>query len=174
MKTIGLTIWIALALCLTPGCDRGGVKISSPPPEPELKKIETNPPSALATNVAAATGTEMPKPVPEQKPVETKAPLTVATNVSAATTKEIPKPGTTAPENTNEVAVIKTAQGEMVAEFWPEVAPKTVENFKKLSRDGFYGGTCFHRIIKGFMIQGGDPLTKDPTKEPMWGTGDPG
>jgi len=76
--------------------------------------------------------------------------------------------------NTNEVAVIKTSAGQMVLEFWPEVAPKTVENFKKLSRDGFYDGTCFHRIIKGFMIQGGDPLTKDASKEAMWGTGDPG
>lgn len=76
--------------------------------------------------------------------------------------------------NTNEVAVIKTSAGEMVVEFWPEVAPKTVENFKKLSREGFYDGTCFHRIIKGFMIQGGDPLSKDPSKEAIWGTGDPG
>ena len=76
--------------------------------------------------------------------------------------------------NTNDVAVIKTSAGEMVVEFWPEVAPKTVENFKKLARDGFYDGTCFHRIMKGFMIQGGDPLSKDPSKEAMWGTGDPG
>lgn len=76
--------------------------------------------------------------------------------------------------NTNEVAVIKTSAGEMVVEFWTDVAPKTVENFKKLSRDGFYDGTAFHRIIKGFMIQGGDPLTKDASKEEFWGTGDPG
>jgi len=74
----------------------------------------------------------------------------------------------------NEVAVIKTSEGEMVAEFWPEVAPNTVENFKKLARSGFYDGTAFHRIVKGFMIQGGDPLTKDPAKESRYGTGDPG
>ncbi len=76
--------------------------------------------------------------------------------------------------NTKEVAVIKTTEGEMVIEFWPEVAPKTVENFKTLAKKGFYDGTCFHRVIKGFMIQGGDPLTKDPAKEALWGTGDPG
>jgi peptidyl-prolyl cis-trans isomerase B (cyclophilin B) len=76
--------------------------------------------------------------------------------------------------NTKEVAVIKTTEGEMVIEFWPEVAPKTVENFKTLAKKGFYDGTCFHRVIKGFMIQGGDPLTKDPNMEPRWGTGDPG
>lgn len=74
----------------------------------------------------------------------------------------------------SEVAVIKTSEGEMVAEFWPEVAPNTVENFKKLARSGFYDGTAFHRIVKGFMIQGGDPLTKDAAKESRYGTGDPG
>lgn len=77
-------------------------------------------------------------------------------------------------EPAKEVAVIKTSAGEMVAEFWPDVAPNTVENFKKLARQGFYDGTAFHRIIKGFMIQGGDPLTKDVAKEDRYGTGDPG
>ena len=77
-------------------------------------------------------------------------------------------------KNTNEVAVIKTTDGTMVVKFWPKVAPNTVANFKKLAREGFYDGTCFHRIIKGFMIQGGDPLTKDPSKKAMWGTGGPG
>ncbi len=62
----------------------------------------------------------------------------------------------------------------MVLEFWPDVAPKHVENFKKLATSGFYDGTAFHRVIKGFMIQGGDPLTKDDSKQSMWGTGGPG
>src|SRR5688572_11614516 len=73
-----------------------------------------------------------------------------------------------------EVAVIKTAAGEMVVEFWPDVAPKTVENFKTLAKKGFYDGTAFHRIVKGFMIQGGDPKTKDAALIDEWGTGDPG
>jgi peptidyl-prolyl cis-trans isomerase B (cyclophilin B) len=76
--------------------------------------------------------------------------------------------------DTNEVAVVTTTEGVMVLEFWSDVAPGHVENFKKLAREGFYDGTCFHRVIKGFMIQGGDPLTKDPSKESMWGTGGPG
>jgi peptidyl-prolyl cis-trans isomerase B (cyclophilin B) len=76
--------------------------------------------------------------------------------------------------NTAEVAIIKTTAGEMVAEFWPDVAPNTVENFKKLARQGFYDGTAFHRIVQGFMIQGGDPLTKDTNAEDRWGTGGPG
>ncbi len=73
-----------------------------------------------------------------------------------------------------EVAVITTNHGPMVVEFWSDVAPKTVENFKKLAREGFYDGTAFHRVIRGFMIQGGDPLTKNPRDESRWGTGDPG
>src|SRR5882757_2601480 len=74
----------------------------------------------------------------------------------------------------NEVAVIKTTVGEMVIDLLADAAPQTVENFKKLARQGFYDGTAFHRVIKGFMIQGGDPLTKDAKMEAMWGTGDPG
>jgi cyclophilin family peptidyl-prolyl cis-trans isomerase len=60
-----------------------------------------------------------------------------------------------------EVAVIKTNMGTIVFEFLPEVAPKMVENFKDLATTGFYNGTTFHRVINGFMIQGGDPLSKD-------------
>lgn len=101
--------------------------------------------------------------------------LAAATALSQETT---PSPSPTMSPSTspaaNEVAVITTSEGEMIAEFWPDVAPATVENFKKLARQGFYDGTAFHRIVKGFMIQGGDPLTKDASKENRWGTGDPG
>ena len=72
-----------------------------------------------------------------------------------------------------EQAIIKTAYGEMTVAFWPDVAPKTVENFKKLANEKFYDGTAFHRIIKGFMIQGGCPNTKKGARG-MPGTGDPG
>ena len=72
-----------------------------------------------------------------------------------------------------EVAVLKTSYGEMTIAFWPDVAPKTVENFKKLAREGFYDGTAFHRIVKDFMVQGGCPNTKTgETGQP--GTGGPG
>src|SRR6516164_943470 len=73
-----------------------------------------------------------------------------------------------------ETAVIKTNAGEIHLELWPDVAPKTVENFKSLAQKGFYDSTAFHRIVRGFMIQGGDPLTKDPSREAHWGTGGPG
>src|SRR2546427_4867075 len=76
--------------------------------------------------------------------------------------------------SSNEVAVIKTSEGDMVVQFWTDAAPKTIENFKKLARQGFYDGTIFHRIVKGFMIQGGDPNSKDPAKENSYGQGGPG
>jgi peptidyl-prolyl cis-trans isomerase B (cyclophilin B) len=76
--------------------------------------------------------------------------------------------------DTNEVAVITTTEGTMVIEFWTDAAPKTIANFKKLARSGFYDGTCFHRVIPGFMIQGGDPNTKDASNEAAWGQGGPG
>ena len=81
----------------------------------------------------------------------------------------------TSPVSTgNEVAVIKTSEGDMVVEFWTDAAPNTIENFKKLARAAFYNGTIFHRIVKAFMIQGGDPNSKDPSKENRYGEGGPG
>src|SRR5471032_1830817 len=74
----------------------------------------------------------------------------------------------------SEVAILTTSAGEMTLEFWPDVAPGHVKNFTDLAKKGFYDGTAFHRVIKGFMIQGGDPLTKDASKEAAWGTGGPG
>jgi peptidyl-prolyl cis-trans isomerase B (cyclophilin B) len=104
--------------------------------------------------------------------------LSVALAGAAGMAQEKKEEGTDArkPEVSaaKEVAVIKTSMGEMVLEFWTDVAPNTVENFKKLARQGFYDGTAFHRIIKGFMIQGGDPKTKDVALEDEYGTGDPG
>jgi len=95
--------------------------------------------------------------------------VATAAETNQAATKPESKP---APQK--EVAVIKTSEGEMVLEFWPEVAPKHVENFKTLAKKGFYDGTCFHRVIPGFMIQGGDPNTKDESKKDLWGQGGPG
>lgn len=81
----------------------------------------------------------------------------------------------TSPVSTgNEVAVIKTSEGDMVVEFWIDAAPNTIENFKKLARAGFYNGTIFHRIVNAFMIQGGDPNSKDSSKENRYGEGGPG
>ena len=98
--------------------------------------------------------------------------LLIASAVFA--TEEEEKPKTTPTNSSNEVAVIKTSEGDMVIQFWTDAAPGTIENFKKLARQGFYDGTTFHRIVKGFMIQGGDPNSKDPAKENSYGQGGPG
>src|SRR5439155_6116800 len=71
-------------------------------------------------------------------------------------------------------AIIKTKFGEMEIKFFPDVAPKHVENFSRLSKEGFYNGTIYNSIIPGFMIQGGDPNTKDPAKKETYGQGGPG
>lgn len=71
-------------------------------------------------------------------------------------------------------ATLHTSAGDITIEFFDTDAPNTVANFTKLAGEGFYNGTKFHRIIEGFMIQGGDPLTKDESAQAMWGTGGPG
>ena len=71
-------------------------------------------------------------------------------------------------------ATLHTSKGDITIEFFGAEAPNTVTNFAKLAREGFYNGTKFHRVIAGFMIQGGDPLTKDDSKVAEWGTGGPG
>ena len=83
------------------------------------------------------------------------------------------------PANGNEVetisqAIIKTSLGDITLKFYNEDSPKTVANFAKLAKEGFYDGTKFHRVIKDFMIQGGDPLSKDDSMKSRWGTGGPG
>lgn len=68
---------------------------------------------------------------------------------------------------------IETNHGKIAFKLLPDLAPETVRNFEKLAKSGFYNGTLFHRVIPGFMIQGGDPNTKNSDKS-SWGTGGPG
>src|SRR3989304_9213010 len=77
----------------------------------------------------------------------------------------------TAPDK--DVAVLETTLGKMVIEFYPNAASKHVANFKKLAQSGFYNGTKFHRVIPGFMIQGGDPNSKGDDVS-TYGLGGPG
>ena len=79
-------------------------------------------------------------------------------------------------ENTRATIAIRSKGqplGEIVLRFFPEVAPGHVKNFVKLSKEGFYEGTTFHRVIPGFMIQGGDPNSKSPDRK-THGMGGPG
>lgn len=72
------------------------------------------------------------------------------------------------------VGVFHTSMGDITVKLYTGDAPKTVENFAKLAASGFYDGVKFHRVIKGFMIQSGDPKSKDDSLVGEWGTGGPG
>ena len=74
----------------------------------------------------------------------------------------------------NPRVLITTKFGDIELELFQNRAPLHVENFVKLAKSGFYDGTIFHRVIPGFMIQGGDPTTKDPGQKHRYGTGGPG
>ena len=74
----------------------------------------------------------------------------------------------------NRVATFDTSQGTIKIELFEDNVPITTKNFIDLAEKGFYDGTKFHRVINGFMIQGGDPLSKDDSKMQVWGTGGPG
>jgi peptidylprolyl isomerase len=71
-------------------------------------------------------------------------------------------------------ATLNTNKGDIVIDFFDKETPNTIANFIKLAKSGFYDGVKFHRVIRDFMIQGGDPLTKEDSKMAYWGTGGPG
>jgi cyclophilin family peptidyl-prolyl cis-trans isomerase len=77
-------------------------------------------------------------------------------------------------DSTMTIAKLSTNRGTIEIELFGDQAPQTVQNFGNLIEEGFYDGIRFHRVIEGFMIQAGDPLTKDTSKEDRWGTGGPG
>ncbi|MDF0677103.1 MAG: peptidylprolyl isomerase [Nitrospira sp.] len=98
--------------------------------------------------------------------------LSVSGNALVVAADNTPASKTEAPKGSR--AIIKTKFGDIEIKFYPDVAPKHVENFIKLAKSGFYNGTIFHRVIPGFMIQGGDPNTKDTLKKDTYGQGGPG
>ena len=80
----------------------------------------------------------------------------------------------TTPLTQTKKATLVTNMGSLTVELFNQDSPKTVENFAKLAQSGFYDNTKFHRVIKDFMIQAGDPLSKDDSQSNLWGTGGPG
>lgn len=125
--------------------NQGGTSLSSASPR-------SSTPAQPAPEVAGAKSTEK---TPEKNP----PPSTPADTSSEASTKK----SDDALEFIKKYdgAAIKTSEGDITIHFYNEDAPKTVNNFFKLSANNFYDGTTFHRVIKGFMIQGGDPNSKD-------------
>jgi len=96
-----------------------------------------------------------------------------ASVVSSLENNQITEETNTMEQETIMVTMV-TSQGNIEIELWKDKTPKTVENFITLAQNGFYDGTRFHRVIEGFMIQGGDPLSKDTAQMARWGTGGPG
>jgi peptidylprolyl isomerase len=127
-------------------------------PEPiNTQIINISSPEDLAAAVTAGTSTK-----------------TETSTQGAAANTEKPK---TTNSNTNKKimnAVLHTNKGDITIEFKAEGVPNTVANFTKLAGQGFYNGVKFHRVIKGFMIQGGDPNTKNDSDTSAWGMGGPG
>ena len=104
-------------------------------------------------------------------PVGPQQPGPANTSDSAANNQNLTNDGANPQKIMN--AILHTNMGDITIEFNPNT-PKTTENFIKLAQAGFYNGTKFHRVIKGFMNQGGDPLSKDDKMMARWGTGGPG
>ena len=133
--------------------------------------------------VIVACDGEDPTPTPTPRPTPTRAfqtPGATATATRPPSGTVAPKPTLTAAppmtidQNKKYFATLKTNRGDMRLELLPKIAPVTVNNFVFLARQGYFDNMRFHRVIKDFMIQGGDPLSADDTKVASWGTGGPG
>jgi cyclophilin family peptidyl-prolyl cis-trans isomerase len=138
MKALRLLFWmtVVLGLLIATGC--GG---STPPPEE--KKTEP------------AAKTEPVTPPPAQPPAEAPAEKKEEAAPPPAPEKKAPPQAKKAAPAGNPVVAMETSKGTIKIELYPDKAPETVANFLRYVDDGFYNGTIFHRVIKGFMIQGG-------------------
>ncbi len=112
--------------------------------------------------------TESATPAPEASVVITDTSTTTAKDITQSPPKNMEQE-----TETPVIAIMHTTMGDVTLMLYPHHAPKTVENFLKLSKEGFYNGVRFHRVIKDFMIQTGDPLSKDDTQMARWGQGGP-
>jgi cyclophilin family peptidyl-prolyl cis-trans isomerase len=123
---------------------------------PDSASKATSPPAAGATKAAASTETPAAKPA-----------------VAAGAAHAAATGATMKPKTGPEVVVLETVLGDIVIKLADADAPKTTANFRKLVAEKFYDGTCFHRVIPGFMIQGGDPNSKnaDPSDDGVGGPG---
>jgi cyclophilin family peptidyl-prolyl cis-trans isomerase len=145
-------LYVALILAssiLLSGC---GQPIAQDEPRLTFKQNTTQPTSTTPTNAA------QPSSAPTQTIKKGSSMKTLADFEQIAATQ----------------VTLQTTKGNITFELYREQAPITTANFLNLAKSGYYDGIVFHRIIADFMAQVGDPLTKDPSKKSMWGTGGPG
>ncbi len=132
--------------------------------EGSTKNAIVLPPKSDIQQSSTASNTTVTNTPPEITPPHVVSPVTTPPEPQS---KSAPKTGAT-------MVILKTTMGDITLKLYDVDSPKTVANFIKLAKSGFYNGVRFHRVIKDFMIQSGDPLSKDDSKQEMWGTGGPG
>ena len=132
------------------------------------KKVEATKSPAITITTDASSSPVIP-PAPNAPKL---TPIKDTTSMDTPAHEKTPAVAAPAPVPTSEV--IHTSMGNITVKLYAGDAPKTVENFAKLASSGFYDGVKFHRVIKGFMIQAGDPKSKDDSLVAQWGTGGPG
>lgn len=162
MKTTPLIIFAAASLLMGAGCSQPAATDTYAPTP--FTQPSPPPPTALSP----VDGSAKPSATPDRPDSQTeKKPIVMQKTWSF--------PGVL-PENqiTNRQIRIKTDKGDIVVELFDKEAPKTVSNFIYLAKGGYYDGLLFHRYVPGFVIQGGDPLTRDASAQANWGTGGPG
>lgn len=159
--------YLLLLLCavtyLTAGCER---------PKETAKEVAPAPAKVAEAPASVAEAPKpTPPPVPEKKAesAESKVPVTKPAEKPATASKKPVTPKKPAVTQ----AVIETKFGKIVLRLFPDVAPRHVKNFIELASKGFYDGTTFHRVIPGYIIQGGDPNSRDPNRA-LHGQGGPG
>jgi peptidylprolyl isomerase len=123
----------------------------------------------LATSAAFAQTATPAAPARSTAPTFTPVPY-----LSAAPVRTFKEPGWIVNPARTYRAILKTSKGDVTVELYAKQAPKAVNNFVFLALNHFYDGTRFHRVVQGFMAQGGDPLSADAAQKAKWGTGGPG
>jgi cyclophilin family peptidyl-prolyl cis-trans isomerase len=132
-------------------------------------------PDAYAPPAKDLSQLTVPEPAPAESAAETPTPKPASTPEPKAMNETLKFPGVlSAAEISGKRIRIETSKGTIVFELFDKDAPKTVSNFVYLTKKGFYDGARFHRRVEGFVIQGGDPLSKDLSQQDFWGTGGPG
>lgn len=176
--------WMAPALALAAcapvqqtGMTAGGSTAAARTPAPapaSTQPVNTAAPAKPAPVPAAPTATEAPTTPPATPQPAHRDDWTPVPTLSAAPVRQFTKAEQVTDPSKVYRAVLETTKGPITLELYPAKAPNAVNNFVFLALNGFYDGTRFHRVIDGFMAQGGDPKSLDLSKRSEWGTGGPG